>query len=325
MARNLNKATNDTYFLLKDIKKAWDLITQAQKITFLTHEKPDADGVSACAALSLLLEKHGKKTETIYPNNPDMLIPLQPKNILIGKHSFVPDLVIICDTANYERLYWPDAFKNCASINIDHHISNSIVGTVNFVSEQVSSTCEHVYELMCAWDKNALDTVIASCLLFGILYDSQIFHTSATNSRTLRIAADLMDLGADMLALQAQLLQNKNPKIIEFWGYLLSSIKLSPNGSAAWSVIKRRDLQSRGLTLTSLVGFVNFLSQISSTDIIALFSETEENWTKISLRSKNTDVNMLAQCFGGGGHKNAAGVTIKKSIDVVVPEVTKYF
>ncbi|MFH1832305.1 MAG: bifunctional oligoribonuclease/PAP phosphatase NrnA [bacterium] len=321
MVRNLNS----TGFLLADITRAWDLITRAQKITLLTHSKPDADGVSACTALSLLLEKYGKQTETIYPDKPDMVIQYQPKHVLVGEHSFVPDLIIICDTANCERVYWPEAFNNCASINIDHHISNSINSTVNFVSEKVASTCEHVYELICAWDYDAFDRQIAQSLLLGILYDSQVFHTRATNARTLRIAADLIDFGANMIELQAQLLQNKNPKIIEFWGYLLSSIKLSPSGRAAWSIIKQCDLQARGLTAMSLVGFINFLSQISDLDISAIFYETEEGWTKVSLRSKITDVNALSQRFGGGGHKNAAGIMIKKNIDDVVLDVTSCF
>src|SRR5574338_167663 len=82
-------------------------------------------------ALHFLLEKKGKKVETIYPTKPEAEIKRQPNNVLINQHCQIPDLLIICDTSTYERIYYPELFKALPSINIDHHISNNIAGTIN--------------------------------------------------------------------------------------------------------------------------------------------------------------------------------------------------
>jgi nanoRNase/pAp phosphatase (c-di-AMP/oligoRNAs hydrolase) len=101
---------------------AWKMIQEASKITFLTHYNPDADGVSACAALAHVAVQKGKQIEAIYPTEPKLFIKRQPEVVLINEHKQIPDLIIICDSANYERVYYPEVFTQIPSINIDHHI-----------------------------------------------------------------------------------------------------------------------------------------------------------------------------------------------------------
>lgn len=305
------------------IKQAWELIKQAQKITLLTHQKPDADGISACAALCAVLEKMGKKVEAIYPDKPESSLKRAPSNISIGKHQQIPDLLIACDTANYDRLYFPKDFHAIPLINIDHHISNRLNGVCNIVNAAVSSTCELLYNLFCIWDESCIDTHVANCLLFGLLYDSQVFHTQATTSQTLRVAAQLIDHGADLFQLKTELLTNKNPEIIKLWGEVLLHIQISPSGKAAWVGVTQADLKKYNLTSASLVGFSNFLWEISGIDITLVFYETSSGHTKVSLRSKVSDVNELASHFGGGGHKNAAGILSDRPMFDLMRDVTK--
>jgi bifunctional oligoribonuclease and PAP phosphatase NrnA len=316
--------TND---LFEDLaKQAYKLIQNASKITLLTHYNPDADGISACAALSTMLKKNGKVIESIYPTKSEFFLKRHPANVLINQHRQIPDLIIICDTSTIERFYFPKEFKGIPNINIDHHISNTIKATVNLVVSQASSTCEILYFLMQAWEVDILlDVYVAECLLMGILYDCQTFHTKLTNANTLRVAANLIDTGASLYQLHEELLNNKNPKIITFWGKLLSNITISPNGSAAWISIHQKDLQILGLKLSSIIGFSNFLAQLSNVDVTIVFYETEQMQTKVSLRSKKTDVNKFSAQFGGGGHKNAAGILSDKSLNEVVQEVTCLF
>ncbi len=309
----------------KDIQAAQELISQAKKITLLTHEKPDSDGVSACAALAHILEKESKTLETIYPTKPEFDFKRQPKKILINKHEQTPDLIIMCDTANYERLYYPETFKDIPSINIDHHVSNTLKATVNFIWTETSSACEALYILLHKWGYSPIDTFTAECLLSGILDDTQSFYTTSTQAKTLRIAADLIDAGANLFTLQSELLHNKNPQILKLWGNLLSNITINDKQNSAWAVITQNDLKKLGITLTSLVGFSNFLAQLAQIDITALFYETEDGKSKVSLRSKKTDVNKLANTLGGGGHKNAAGITSDLPIDQIVQKVTGLF
>lgn len=306
----------------KNAAQAWTIINSAKKITLLTHYKPDGDGISACAALSSLCEELGKECETVYPSTSDFSILRVPKKEYIKHHNQQPDLIIACDTANYDRLYYPQEFESVPLINIDHHIANVLKGTVNFVDATASSTCEIVYELMNEWGSNLINEWRASALLYGILYDTQVFQTNATTEKTLRVAANLMDLGAPLTQLKDELLKTKSLHIIQLWGAILSGVQITKTGKAAWVCLTQETLKSYGVELSSLAGFVNFLASISSVDVTVLFYETEDNKTKVSLRSRVRDVNALARQFGGGGHKNAAGIMSNKPMMELVNAIT---
>ncbi len=306
-----------------DIQKSWQLIEQARTITILSHQEPDGDAIGACTAMSLILDKLGKKFEIIYPTKPEIQLKTQAKNTQVNKHTIIPEVIISCDAANYKRLYFPDIFKKIPLINIDHHISNTIKGTYNFINPQASSACEELFTLLKQWCPTLINKDVASALLLGILYDSQIFHTQSTTACTLRIAAELMDYGVDLFELKNDLLSHKNPQIVALWGHLLSNVKISSRGNAVWICITQNDLKRFGLAQASIIGFNNFLSQIADVDITIVFYENETGCTKVSLRSKISDVNALAAHFGGGGHKYAAGITLNKPMPEVIEKITK--
>ncbi|MFC1894843.1 bifunctional oligoribonuclease/PAP phosphatase NrnA [Candidatus Dependentiae bacterium] len=320
MVQNLKKG--DSVFNKNIIKLVWDMILRAKKITLLTHFKPDGDGISACAALEHIFIKLDKEVEAIYPNSPIFDLKRNPKKLLINENQQIPDILIVIDTANYERFYYPKEFFNIPIINIDHHVSNSINGKYNFINPDSSSACEILFGLIEQWDKELIDKYVAECLLFGILYDSQIFHTQSTYPHTLRVCADLIEYGVNLYKLKTELLSNKNPNIIALWGKVLSNIKISDSGKAAWACIMQSDLKKYKIGPSSLIGFNNFLSQISGVDITLLFYQMDKGKTKVSLRSKKTDVNKLADKFGGGGHKNAAGILSDEPIGELVKKIT---
>ncbi len=302
---------------------AWELMKQSDKITLLTHHNPDADGMSACSALASILEKMGKQIETIYPNTPEFPLKRISSNVLISKHNQQPDLLIACDTANYDRLYFPKSFELIPLINIDHHISNSLNGVCNIIDKDVSSTCELLYNLLMIWDESCIDIFVAENLLLGILYDSQVFHTQATTPKTLRVSADLIERGANLFQLKAELLANKSYTIIKLWGEILLNVQVSRNRKAAWVSISQNDLERHNLTLSSLIGFSNFLWEMSEIDITLVFYEMSSGQTKVSLRSKESDVNKFAARFGGGGHKNAAGILSDRPLFDFMNDVTR--
>jgi phosphoesterase RecJ-like protein len=323
METSLNDSNN--VINKKQIIEAWHVIQKAKKITLLTHHRPDGDGISACAALAYLLEKQNKKIETIYPCLPEFNFVRQPKNILINTHQQIPDVIIVLDTANYSRLYWPDIFKQIPLINIDHHISNTIQGTFNFVYEKHTSACESLYLILEIIDKQLINTYVAECLLTGILYDSLTFCTQATTANTLRIAAQLIDLGANLFEIKKELISNKTSQTIALWGKIISTIQETPSQIAVWVTITQQDLKQFNLTQAELAGFSNFLSQFCKNDVTILFYENEQEQTKISFRSKTTDVNKIATKLGGGGHYNAAGLILNESLPEAVKKITVLF
>ena len=315
--------------LNKDLAlQAWQKIQQANNITLLTHRFPDADGISACAALAEILVAEGKKIEVIYPTQPELHIPRQPENVLINQHVQQPDLIIICDTANRDRAYLPAEFNGVVTINLDHHISNSIKADYDFVDGMVSSACEVVYYFLQHGNYLKLPKKVADCLLFGMVYDTQVFQIPSTAPSTLRIAAALIESGAVLVDLIAELQLHRSPQIVTFWGKLLSMASYNENKTAVWVSVSCLLLEEHGLDFFAITGLSNFLASIAGVDIVAIFQELPANkfgGTKISLRSKKADVNALAQLFGGGGHRNAAGVTMALSLDEAVLLVTKYF
>ena len=324
------KRKSDMNDKTKDLcKKALKLIEESQKITLLTHYKPDGDGISACVALEIVLSKMGKEVETIYPNTAEFKFSRQPRNLFINEHKQTPDLIIACDTANYDRLYFPEVFKPIKMINIDHHVSNTIrtSADVNFVISETSSTCEVLFDIIKEWESVLGDKLVnkevAEALLFGILYDSRVFHTQSTYPSTLRIAADLIEYGADLFKLKCELLAHKDPEIIRLWVLMLDRISISEDKKVVSTYITQDDLKRLELTLSSLLSFNNFLSDISEVDVTLLFYETDEGKTKVSLRSKHYDVNKLAAKFGGGGHKNAAGILVDEPLQELMGKVLK--
>lgn len=304
------------------IIKAFELIKKSERITLLTHYRPDGDGISACAAVENILLRMNKKVETIYPSEPEFKFKRIPQTIYINKHKQHPDLLIALDTANYERLYYPNSFKAIPLINIDHHISNSLKSDYSFITDITSSTCEILFEMIKIWDIKLINKFTSEALLFGILYDSMIFHTQSTFPSTLKASAELIEHGANLYKLKTELISNKDPKVVGLWGKLLSNIKISENGKVVWAKITQDSLKQENLTINSLVGFNNFLSQITGTEYTLLFYQTKSGKTKVSLRSKTEDVNELAKKFGGGGHKNASGILSDQPIDELITKIT---
>lgn len=308
-----------------DLIQAWQMIEAADKITLLTHFNPDGDGVSACAVFDHILINMGKKVETIYPTKLKTEIKRQPRKVLINTHEQIPDLIIICDTANYSRLYYPEDFSGIPSINIDHHVSSSITPTINFVDPHAASTCDYLYRLLMVLNPDLVDSYVANCLMYGVLYDTQNFSISSTTSMILRIGADLIDRGAEHYQLVQELMYRKSKDAIKIWGQALQGIEFNKAKTTAWTVIRQKDLKALGLTSESFAGFENFIAQLAAAQVTILFYEDEAGKSRASFRSKGIDVNAVAQKFGGGGHKFAAGLMSSEPLDTLVPKVIACF
>lgn len=308
-----------------EIVRAWNMVHAASKITLLTHYNPDGDGVSACAALDHILRKLGKIVETVYPSLPKVEIKRQPAKVLINCHEQQPDLIIMCDTANYDRLYYPEQFVGVSSINIDHHIGSTINPTINFLDGTAPSTCDYLYRLLTVIDSTVIDQFVAECLLYGILSDTQSFSIQGTSAQVLRIGADLIEKGIDYYSLAQELMYRKKFAEVKFWGEMLARAQTNATESVVWTVVKQQDLKAAGLSLTSIAGFENFIAQLSIAPVTILFYEDDRGKSKASFRSKRLDVNAVAKQFGGGGHKLAAGLTSDESLESLVPKIVACF
>lgn len=310
------------HFSENSLRKAWQTVAAADTITLLPHYKPDGDALAACAALELVLRRHNKTVETIYPGGIPDQVPCEPSPLHNNTHTVVPDLLICCDTANAERLYLPDAFAAVPLIVIDHHVSNSLGerATHTFLAPEASSTCEMIHTLLQAWDQD-INQELAEILLYGVVSDTQCFRTSNTSGDTLAVAGDLVSRGANLYEMAGAMTQRDNPAIISLWGELLSTVEY--NGRALWTTCTQEQLKKYNLDESALAGVVNQLASMSTIDIAILFYEQANGTSKASLRSKHTNVNALAQQFGGGGHVRAAGLSSTEPLTELMNKLLK--
>jgi bifunctional oligoribonuclease and PAP phosphatase NrnA len=302
---------------------AWALVETAHRITLLAHQKPDPDALGACGALAALLKRHGKIVEVIYPGVGRDPLPFDINELQENTHTMIPDLIISCDTPTMNRLYFPQEFNAINHINIDHHQNNTIPATLSFVDVTSTSTCEMVYRLCKAWG-SIITPDMANMLLFGIMCDTLNFKIPGTTAETLRVAADLIDHGANLAALNSALIIHRNPKVLALWGHLLSNTKHTAHSNTVWTVCNNNLLAEYGLTDEALNGFVALLANTITNDVTILFYENN-GMSKASMRSKATNVNAIAREFGGGGHMLASGITSPLPLEELVRQVTAKF
>lgn len=307
------------------VDEAWKAINHAQRITLLTHQRPDGDGISACAALESILEKKGKTVETVYPSEPETELARQPRNRLMNSHLQAPDLIIVLDTAVKSRVYWSELFNKLPLIIIDHHLDGDLVGNQTFMVPYAASTCELLYALLSAWDGTLVDQYAAECLMYGILYDTQVFQTTSVTPTTLRVTAELIEKGASLYQLKGEFLRPHEPAVVALWGSALEKMDTDSDKKTSWIVISAAMLKKAGLTEDAVGPLSNLFAGLCNSDITILFYELADGSVKASMRSKESNVNQVAKQLGGGGHRNASGCSSDKlSLDQFVEQVLSY-
>ena len=213
-----------------------------------------------------------------------------------------------------ERLGEAEKFFYMADkkINIDHHISNQGTDDINLVRPEVGSVCEVVYELM---DKKLIDKDIAMALYIGIIHDTGVFQYSNTRPETLQIASHLITFGFDFPRLIEETFYQKTYVQSQIMGRtLMESIRFM-DGQCIVGVIEKKTMDFYGVNTKDLDGIVNQLRNIKGVHCAIFMYESGVLEYKVSMRSDDkVDVSQVASFFGGGGHKRAAGCTMKGTL-----------
>lgn len=233
------------------------------------------------------------------------------------------DLIITVDVADIPQLgdLYTDnkeVFASVPVINIDHHASNTQFGKINLIDLASSSTAEILYGLIkdmeAHFNKELMIPEISTFLLSGITTDTGSFQNANTTPKSMEIAADLMDSGANQQDIIKYLFRTKNLSTLKLWGKILTKIEVDKKHKLIWSTITQGDLRNSGARMDESEGIIDeLLVHAPEAEIIALFKE-DEGMTSVSLRSKNAqaDVAAIAEKFGGGGHVQAAGAKFPK-------------
>ena len=291
-----------------------DQIMQSRTIAITGHTRPDGDCVGACMGLyNYIVENYPEIRVDIF------LEPIAGSYKLIKRTDEIRqpegrpeayDLFICLDNSQKDRMtkgmevYFDAA---AATINVDHHISNTRFAQTNHVVAEASSASEVLYDLL---DPEKITLSVAEALYMGIICDSGVFKYASTSEHTMQIAGRLMHLGVDSGRLIDEVFYERTYVQAQLLGQaLLNSVRLF-EGRCIYTVITREMFRKFQARPDDLEGIVEQLRLTKGVEAAILISETEEGTSKFSFRSKRyMDVNKVA-ALCGGGHIRAAGCTV---------------
>lgn len=301
----------------REVAKARVLLDGATSIVAVGHQRPDGDAIGSLLAFALGLEHTGKKVTPVLVDGVPKRYRFLPgwERVQQKLPETLPVLVTI-DCSDLERVgVSPNSIGRTPDINIDHHPTNILFGEVNLVDPELSATAELLYHF--APDLGLdITPAVATNLLTGILADTIGFRTSSVTPKTMRVAADLIELGAPLPEIYDQALSRRSLVAARYWARGLS--KLQQEDGLVWTSLTFDDRQIVGYPGADDADLINLITTIEGTQIAVLFVEQAGGKVKVSWRSlDDTDVARLAQAFGGGGHEPAAGAMVPGTLDEV--------
>lgn len=289
------------------------MFLQAERILIVTHVRPDGDAIGSLLGLGLSLELTGKQVVMVVSDGlPEALrfLPYSEKIQVSAHGSF--DLIVAVDSAEPKRIVpFGDGNYNL-DLNIDHHITNTLFARVNLVQSDAASTAEMLAELLKNW-KFPISQAVADALMTGILTDTIGFRTGSVNPKTLRIAADLCEMGARLPQLYHQALLQRSFTAIKYWGAGLST--LQRDDGIVWTTLTLADRFTVEYPGNDDADLINLLGGIKDVKIAVIFVEQPDGLVKVSWRAlMDVDVSKVAMQFGGGGHRAAAGAELQGAL-----------
>jgi phosphoesterase RecJ-like protein len=301
------------------IKEIGRKLLSATRVLITSHIRPDGDAMGSVLGLGLALEARGKSVQMVLKDGvADIFTYLPGYEKIMRKPLGEFDCVVALDCSDRERL-GGSLGERTVDINIDHHITNLYFAEANMVFPESAATSSILAEWLPKWGF-VIDKPIAEALLSGIISDTIGFRTSNMTPNELRIAATLMELGADLPILYSQALMNHSFESVRYWGRGLE--KLQRQDRLIWTVLTMNDRKDAHYPGTDDADLNNILSNIEDVDISVLFIEQKQGKIKVSWRAHNGfDVSGLALQLGGGGHPAASGVELSGTLEEVKEKV----
>ncbi|MHC1740719.1 MAG: bifunctional oligoribonuclease/PAP phosphatase NrnA [Anaerolineaceae bacterium] len=296
-------------------EKIRNRLNQAQQIGITTHIRPDGDAIGSTLGLGLMLVAAGKKVQLVMRDGvSNTFRHLEGSQLVKRKFDSDCDLYIVLDCGDLKRTGGVLEGKTIGLV-VDHHITNENFAELNYVEPESVATSAILAEKAQAWGLTVTRDA-ARALLTGIISDSIGFRTSNTTANSLRLAADLMDRGANITELYNKALLSRSYAATNYWGYALQRIQ--HEDKLVWTSLTLQDRKTSGYQGNDDADLINVLSSIDPLDIVVLFVEQKANLVKVSWRAKpGLDISQLAASFGGGGHPAASGAEINGSLEEV--------
>ena len=291
-----------------------DNIKKSNNIILLCHQNPDGDAIGSMLALYHTLKDLNKDVDMVIDNPPPRFSFINGYEDIKTETTRQYDLGIVVDTANKDRIGSSFNLEKVKTlIVIDHHISNTKYGDINYIAK-APACCEIIYNLI----KNMnikINKSVATAICTGLLTDTGGFAHQDVTSNTFLVASQLSDI-INISDIYKKVLQTITKSQFELKRIALDNLELYENDKIAFSYITDNDINSVGATREECDILVNIPMEISSVEVSIFVRIYDEN-TRVSLRSTNIDVNKIASIFGGGGHINASGITTEMDYQIL--------
>lgn len=307
-------------------------IRAAREVLTVCHENPEADALGSALAVALAVEELGGRATPVCTDRVPQMYSFMPR---IERFRQDPeegrayDLIVVGDCGELERIgpvltRNAELFGRVPIVNIDHHVSNTGFGAVDWIDPKAAATCEMDTLLMPALGLpiGAADGAIAANLLAGVVIDTANFQHPNTTPRTLRAAAELVAAGAP-LADTARLIYRTKPNgQLKLFGLVLGRLESDVDHRLVWTSLLQSDYATSGADPADSEGLSDLLSQSATGELVILFKEVGPQ-TRISVRTREggADATVLTGLFGGGGHARASGATVPLPLAEAVPAV----
>ena len=289
-----------------------ELIDKNSRFVITSHIRPDGDGLGSGLALYWMLRSLNKEPTVILRDRVPPAYTVLPGSNLVSVQpdiSEIYDAAFVIECSDVDRPGLP-GLRNQFVVNIDHHSTTQPFGDINWVDSTAAAVGEMIYNLCKALGVEVTKE-IAECVYTALLTDTGSFHFSNTTERTLKIASELVRRGVEPARISQAIFYSHPFAKIRLLGMVLSTIERDESGQLAWIRLDRAMMYEAGATDEDSDGIVNHALSINDVNAVAFFKELTPGVYRVSLRSKGkNNVAKVAESFGGGGHRNAAGCRI---------------
>lgn len=293
-------------------------------ILLIAHVSPDGDTLGSSFALYGALLELGKHAQIVCEDPVPAIYRFLPfsDQLIPPEKAKQAEAVVCVDCADLARAGRCEPLFHAANttLNIDHHGTNDRYAEENFV-QKAGATGELIYNVITCL-KVTLNKNIASCLYAAITTDTGNFAYSNTTPDTLRIAAELLDTGIDLPYLNRCLFRTVPFHKLKLHALAVSKTQLYEYGRIGISFLTKDEIQQCGATGEDTEGIIDAIRDIDTVEVAALLRESDDGQIRVSLRGKSSaDVSRIAVQFEGGGHRLAAGCTMKPPIEEATAKI----
>jgi phosphoesterase RecJ-like protein len=295
------------------------LIEQKQRFMITSHIRPDGDGLGSGLALYWMLRSLGKDADVVLHDRVPPAYHILPGSESVLVQTDVEtayDAAFIIECSDVDRPGLPSLHRQFV-VNIDHHSTTLPFGDINWIDPTAAAVGEMIYNLCKALGVE-VSKEIADCIYTALLTDTGSFHFSNTTERTLKIASELVRCGVEPAKISQALFYSYPFSKVKLLGLVLSGMERDESGRIGWVTMDRGMMFEAGACEEDADGIVNHALSVGEVEAVAFFKELDDGVWRISLRSKGrTNVAKVAEQFGGGGHKNAAGCRVEGDLEGV--------